>query len=127
MTAASGEIWDIDRSEQWLVTAYDSGGSLLDSILSPAGEGGFDPLDGQPWTFGFSKLSDISEIQLRYVGGSSTVGLAFDNFIPTSVPEPSTVFLLAAGALGLIRRRMVRTKGEMIYRPSLQAQLDKTA
>lgn len=112
VTAASGEIWDIDRNEQWLVMAYDSVGSLLDEILSPMGTGGFNPLDGLPWTFGFTGLSDIREIQLRFVGTDATVGLAFNNFSPTTSvidppnpnPEPSTLFLLAAGVLGLTRR-----------------------
>ncbi len=123
VTAASGEIWDIDRNyEQWLVTAFDATGSILDEIISPKGTdvpldgttSKYGGLDGRPWTFGFTGLSDIREIQVSYIGTLSTVGLAFNNFSPTvsiadpiTIPEPATLFLLATGVgmLGLTRRR----------------------
>ncbi|MGD8589585.1 MAG: hypothetical protein PVG22_12230 [Chromatiales bacterium] len=122
VTAASGEIWDIDRNyEQWLVSAYDDQGTLLDQILSPKGTdeppdgttSQYGGLDGRPWTFGFTGLSDIHEILVEYVGSVTTVGLAFNNFSPVvslvdppePVPEPSPLLLMAVGlgVLGMAR------------------------
>ena len=115
VTEASGEIWDIDGepslgTEQFLVTAFDSGGVELDSILSPLGNSSESPLGGQPWTFGFAGLNaGIRKITIDFVGTKiQGVGLAFNNFSaaenvinPMVVPEPSTFALATLGLLTL--------------------------
>ena len=92
VTAASGEIWDIDArspvdTEEWLVEAFDEFNNLLDSISSPVGIDELTPLDGLPWTFSFTGLSDIRTIKITYVGSATRVGLAFNNFSPTTEAE----------------------------------------
>ena len=115
VTGASGEIWDIDggeNTEQFLVQAF-NGSTLLDSILSPLGHNS--DLNGKPWTFGFSGLSDITKINITFTGSKkSGIGLAFNNFSPTTdvsntthVPEPSTLIILAIGIVGLVSRHVL--------------------
>jgi hypothetical protein len=119
VTAASGEIWDIDggnkasKTERFLVKAF-NGDALLDSILSPLGlkNKGDSTLDGKPWVFGFTGLSDITRIEISFMGTKTKgIGLAFNNFSPVedlsksvSVPEPSSLAMFALGMLGLIIR-----------------------
>lgn len=122
VTAASGEIWDIDGTftpgttnpfdtEEYTVTAYDPANNLLATQVSPLGtlNSAFAPLDGQPWTFSFSGLSaGISRIEVDFTGSKAAgIGLAFNNFNPTGVvPEPSTLLLaVAAAALATLRRK----------------------
>ncbi len=99
VTEASGEIWDIDggnRTERFLVEAFD-GATLLDSIESPLGTDS--TLDGKPWVFGFSNLSNITKIEITFTGSKTGgIGLAFNNFSPiedispvVDIPEPSTI------------------------------------
>ena len=121
VAAASAQIWDIDgdgtATEQWRVDARNSAGVLLQSILSPLGST-YDAsgLDGKPWTWSFDHgtQADISSISLTFVGGKQTgIGLAFDNFSPsspTTIPEPESLALAIAGgatllASGAVRRR----------------------
>jgi hypothetical protein len=92
VTAASGEIWDIDArspsgTEEWLVEAFDGFGNLLDTRTSPVGIDELTPLDGLPWTFSFSGLTDIRRIKITYIGSATAVGLAFNNFSPTTEAE----------------------------------------
>ncbi|AMV40601.1 PEP-CTERM sorting domain-containing protein [Planctomyces sp. SH-PL62] len=114
----SGEIWDIDASERWLVDVLDASGSILASLLSPQGVGRQDPasLDSLPWNFGFKDLADgVKAIRLSFVGTKTDgIGLAFNNFSPTFavtgsvVPEPTSLVLMGAGLAGVataFRRR----------------------
>ena len=115
VTAASGEIWDIDgnkrKTEQFLVKAFNEE-TLLDVIESPLGNNM--ALDGKPWTFGFSNLIDITKIEISFIGSkTSGIGLAFNNFSPiqniqrvsqVSVPEPSSILILACGLIGIAAR-----------------------
>jgi hypothetical protein len=110
VSAASAQIWDIDGgpagTEQWLVTALDSGGSVIDSLLSPLGTAqGAGTLDGIPWTWSFSHANnDIYAIELAFIGNKTTsLGLAFDNFSPSTaaVPIPAAAWLFGSGLLGL--------------------------
>ena len=115
VTEASGEIWDIDgrnrATERFLVQAFD-GNTLLESIESPLGNN--KSLDGKPWVFGFSGLSNITKIEITFTGTKTKgIGLAFNNFSPVedisptaNVPEPTSLSLLfACGLLVLVRRK----------------------
>jgi len=118
VTSASGEIWDIDghngNTEQFFVEAF-NGEEILAAILSPLGKkSGKKSLDGKPWTFGFSGLSDITRIEISFIGSKSKgIGLAFNNFSPiedisartNSVPEPSTLAIFSLGLIGLASSR----------------------
>jgi hypothetical protein len=120
VTSASGEIWDIDgnsnnnKTEQFFVEAF-NGINSLTSMLSPLGKNaGVNSLDGKPWAFGFSGLSDITRIEISFTGTKQRgIGLAFNNFSPVedvseqvnSVPEPSTFAIFALGVVGLASRR----------------------
>jgi len=110
VTAASGEIWDIDRGnlgwEKFHVAAYDGEGNLLETQTSPQGMFEHNPatLDAKPWAWTFSGLSDIDKIVFTRdtsPGAKSYFPLGFNNFNPTSnglfVPEPSPALLLALG------------------------------
>ncbi|MFD2164830.1 PEP-CTERM sorting domain-containing protein [Thalassotalea euphylliae] len=114
VTAASGEIWDIDggkKTEQFQVKAF-NGSALLASVMSPLGND--KTLDGKPWTFGFSGLSNITKIEITFTGTKTQgIGLAFNNFSPVmdisqtaSIPEPSVLalMLLSVGGLLVTRR-----------------------
>jgi hypothetical protein len=129
VTAASGEIWDIDGTatfpggpgdtEEYTVRAYDSLNNLLATQVSPLGTltSLIAPLDGQPWVFSFSGLSaGIAQITIDFTGTKTAgIGLAFNNFNPTSaaVPEPTACLLGMAGMASLlcVRRRRIRTSG----------------
>ena len=113
VTAASGEIWDIDGStnntEQFQIQAFDIGNNLLDTIISPLGNNL--TLDGKPFTFSFSGLSNIDQIRIEFVGNKTQfIGLAFNNFSPiTAIPVPAALWLFASavGLLGWVKRRAV--------------------
>jgi hypothetical protein len=111
VTAASGEIWDIDgkpdKTEQFLIKAF-NGATALASITSPLGDNR--TLDGKPWAFGFNDLSDITRIEISFTGTKTKgIGLAFNNFSPiedlssqtNSIPEPSTLLIFALALIGL--------------------------
>jgi hypothetical protein len=112
ISGLSGEIWDIDGglagTEQWLVEALDGSNNLLVSQLSPLGIG--PALDGLPWVFSFPGLpSGFDKVRISFVGTKvSGLGLAFNNFDPTSsaAPEPGTLLLavVAAGMLAAVAR-----------------------
>lgn len=115
VTAASGEIWDIDgragNTEQFLITAF-NGITPLASITSPLGNNS--TLDGKPWAFGFTDLSNITSIEITFTGSKTKgIGLAFNNFSPiedvsaasNSVPEPSILVIFLLALIGLIFHR----------------------
>jgi hypothetical protein len=112
VTAASGEIWDIDGTAQFpggpgdteesTVRAYDSLNNLLTTQVSPLGTltSAIAPLDGQPWVFSFSGLTaGIGKITVDFTGSKMAgIGLAFNNFNPTgAVPEPAGWLLTTLG------------------------------
>lgn len=128
VTNASGEIWDIDgrtspdTTESWEVTAYDGSGSIIgssSSLTAPGGPGdqsGIAPgasgsFDSLPWLFTAGDGSTIINfITIEYTGTAGAVGLAFDNFNATAVPEPSAfgvIFGLSA-LIFVTRRRKAR-------------------
>ena len=120
VTAASGEIWDIDgnqqagTTEQYTLQAFDSTNALLATIVSPLGvlDSAIAPLDGQPWVFNFSGLSaGIDRIVVTFTGTKPAgIGLAFNNFNPTA-PEPTSATLAAAAlAANLASRRTNRRR-----------------
>jgi hypothetical protein len=122
VTAAGGEIWDIDGqvplgtlTEQYKVEAFDSANNSLAVQLSPVGvlTSTIAPLDGRPWVFSFSGLTaGIDHIDITFVGTKpSGIGLAFNNFYPTTapVPEPTGLLILASGGCGIVLRRVPRS------------------
>ena len=115
VNAASGQIWDIDGhsngTERWEVKAYDSGGTELHSLLSPDGVGhGPGSLDGSPWGWAIA-VDNIWKIEIEFIGTkTSGVGLAFDNFSPSEIPEPGMMSLIGLGVLVLFFRKK-RTLG----------------
>jgi hypothetical protein len=127
VTAASGEIWDIDGTaqfpggpgdtEEYTVRAYDSLNNLLATQVSPLGTltSAIAPLDGQPWVFSFSGLTaGIGKITINFTGSKTAgIGLAFNNFNPTGVvPEPAgwLLAILGCGILTLGARRQANRK-----------------
>ncbi len=118
VTSASGEIWDIDgrknNTEQFFVEAFNGADSLA-SILSPLGPSyGKNSLDGKPWAFGFNNLSDITRIEISFIGSKkSGIGLAFNNFSPIEdvslqsnlIPEPTILAIFSFGIILLSSRR----------------------
>lgn len=123
VTAASGEIWDIDGTaqvpggsgdtEEYTVRAFDAANNLLATQVSPLGTltSALAPLDGQPWVFSFSGLSaGIARITIDFTGTKPAgIGLAFNNFDPTNpaVPEPATATYVVTCVVAhlLCRRR----------------------
>lgn len=88
VAAAGGVILDIDGTEEWTVEVRDATGAVLDVVVldenSPPGPG--DAL-AFPWSF-TRPQADISSIRLVYTGAqTSGVGLAFDNFTPTTAGQ----------------------------------------
>ncbi|MDZ4817967.1 MAG: PEP-CTERM sorting domain-containing protein, partial [Planctomycetota bacterium] len=112
ITGLSGEIWDIDGNpsftEQWVVDVLDASGSVLATQTSPLGDNL--AFDARAWTFGFSGLpAGVDKVRLTFTGSKTTgIGLAFNNFSPFTVPEPSTLVLATVallGGIGLAARR----------------------
>lgn len=101
VSIASGEIWDIDSAgaftERWRIEALDVDGVVINTIDSPLSA---DPLseeslDGEPWRFEITAPPNtaIKAIRIIFTGTKeSGVGLAFNNFSPSSgtplVDEP---------------------------------------
>lgn len=116
VTQASGEIWDIDgkknKTERFLVKAFNDT-ELLAIIESPLGIDS--TLNGKPWIFGFTGLSDITKIEITFTGSKTQgIGLAFNNFSPVEnishaihqIPIPATVYLFMLGLMGITTRQL---------------------
>ena len=102
---ASGEIWDVDYTEDFQVTAYDADGNVihtLDTSESP-------DLDGQPWEFSFAVDPDSGQVIDKVVitsTGSLVGGIGFDNFQANATPLPAALPLGIAGiGAFMIRKR----------------------
>ena len=115
ITSLSGEIWDIDGSaalgtEQWLVEVLNGANAVITSTMSPLGTGPAG--DSLPWTFSFGGLpAGVDKVRITFIGTKTQgLGLAFNNFRPTTVPEPFGLVIAALGAVGLagLRRRAAR-------------------
>jgi DNA-binding beta-propeller fold protein YncE len=104
----SGVIIDIDcrdnggpPCEQWTISAYDSVGVFLQSVVLDGPPGPMNPQcqypevgPGDSQAFGWAieaGAAQISSIILRYTGEPVDVGLAFDNFSVASLPGPPAV------------------------------------
>lgn len=100
---AAGVILDIDtrtgaQYEEWTIEALDATMAVLDTVVLTAPEGpdncgaGQGPGDGRAEGFLFDHPSaDIYFIVLRYTGTATSIGLAFDNFTPDTIPGPPSV------------------------------------
>jgi hypothetical protein len=106
ISALSGEIWDIDgqtqATELWKVEVLDSANAVLASQFSPLGDSF--ALDARPWVFSFSGLPlGVDKLRITFQGTKiNSIGLAFNNFNPTAVPEPGGVVLMGLGAVTLV-------------------------
>ncbi|MEM8710988.1 MAG: hypothetical protein AAGG01_08555 [Planctomycetota bacterium] len=88
---ASGVMIDVDRREEWTISAYDASGALLTAVVltpPPVRPCGATEGNGASAPFSLESSTGAHEIQrlvFHYSGSSSlgSVGLAFDNFNPT--------------------------------------------
>ena len=123
VSAASAEIWDIDAAsggtngfEAWTVTARDINGLAIETQVSPNGIDETLPssLNGKPWVWSFDRASnDIHSIAIQFTGTANLVGLAFDNFTPSSpaaVPISPWIAPALAAALGLLGGLRLRSR-----------------
>jgi hypothetical protein len=115
INAISGEIWDIDGqpaqgTEQWRVDVLNASGDVLATTTSPLGKfAGPNSLDGKPWEFSFVGLpASADAVRLTFIGTKQTIGLGFNNFSFTTVPEPSALELAALAAVMLVPVLRVR-------------------
>ena len=127
VNSASGQLWDIDYTERYLIEALSSSGVLLDSFLTPTvlDNEGPNTFSGLPFDFSFDALSDNIGF-IRVTGQKQSTfggGFAWDNFNatqsdlpspsePMPVPEPLSAFgtILGAGIGALIlKNRTLRT------------------
>ena len=115
ITALSGEIWDIDGASQatelWKVEVLDGANVVLASQFSPLGNSF--ALDARPWVFSFSGLPlGVDKLRITFQGTKiNNIGLAFNNFNPTAVPEPGSIVLMGLGAIALVAIGLRRRRG----------------
>lgn len=87
VSAAYGEIIDIDGLEAWSIEARDSSGATIDMDVLSAGDPGTG--DGIATPFSFQhKEADIASLRFTFTGQGAAVGFAFDNFSPASASPP---------------------------------------
>jgi hypothetical protein len=107
VSAASGVIVDIDGTEAWEIQARNASGAILETIRLSSGDAGTGDGRAKGWSFSRS-AADIDSIRIVYVGQQSIVGLALDNFSPTTPASARvtatgfTALLLMATALAVI-------------------------
>jgi hypothetical protein len=104
VSSVSGEIWDVDSGEQYLIEAFDGANVSIGSVMSFIGPGGCcgGPTDGLPFTFSFNNLATpIATLRITEVLVLQNAGFALDNFSSTPIPEPSSIALLVGGMLVL--------------------------
>ncbi|MHC4948719.1 MAG: hypothetical protein ACYTG1_10710 [Planctomycetota bacterium] len=104
---AAGVILDVDcrncnaggscpgGCEQWTIEARDGTGAVIDTFVIDGPVGPPPPPCNDPngpgdaaafgWFFDHP-TADIASVVVRYTGGATSVGLAFDNFTPSSIP-----------------------------------------
>jgi hypothetical protein len=132
VASASGHMVDVDRGpgqyEEWVITAYDAGGGVVDTFTLIAPDGPDTPCASGPgvgsgegavvlWQVDSpGGAATISSIRFAYTGTVTGVGIAFDNFSPSAIvpiPTPALpawgigallVGALAAGARILARQ-----------------------
>ncbi|MFK7733842.1 MAG: hypothetical protein AB8B48_19635 [Pseudomonadales bacterium] len=99
----SFDLFDIDANETYVINVYDDANNLLRTASIAAGDAGTG--DGMVTRIG---LSAVGIRQLEVLGTrtrSGGFGLGFDNFNTstndTTVPNPSSVFLVFAALAGL--------------------------
>ncbi len=105
VAAAAGIIIDVDRRsasvfEEWTIEALDASMQVLDTrvLTAPIGDdvcnNNQGPGDAGALGFAFEReQADIGYILIRYTGNAGSVGLAFDNFWPASIPPAPAVAL----------------------------------
>ena len=110
--AAAGIVIDVDRRsantfEEWTIQALDASMDVLETrvLTAPLGDdvctNNHGPGDATALGFAFEReQADIHYIVLRYTGNAGTVGLAFDNFWPDSVPPAPSVTLESSPPIG---------------------------
>jgi len=123
VTAATGEIWDLDNQEGFDAVAYDSTGGILGRVTRDSRSSGANEpdLDSQAWIWAFEGLSDstggIAKIAIEKLGVDASnvatinMPLAFNNFDATgsvafgAIPEPETALIFGLGLAGLAAAR----------------------
>lgn len=106
--AASGVIIDVDEGpsstfERWEIEARDATSAIIDSVMLTFGDPNTGDGIATPWAFSHT-TDDIFSIRIAYTGTKTTVGLAFDNFSPSSatvVPLPAAFGLFGVAIMML--------------------------
>lgn len=123
-TSASGELWDLDNAESYVVEALDADEVVIDSLFLISGSRtplnpvvpippglpvpGAPPgitANGMDTLFEFNNIGEISFIRITApvpgISSPAMVGFAFDNFNVTGVREPNQTVPEPCSLLGL--------------------------